>query len=527
MDIRQFISRHEEQIKSLEKRSRSAWWNLAVTGEERYADELRDSLIALRKIYSSADDYRFLISYSSECDAITDRQKTLLIQNYAENQISPENLETIVRLETEIESIFTNFRPTIGEASVSVNELKEILAKNTDSYKRKEAWEASKEIGNQAELRVLELVKLRNRNARSAGFDNYYSMKLKLQEIDEKRLFELCDEFDRSIVPEWNDYKNLIDRSIAEEMSISPEEIMPWHYSDPFFQEAPSYNVSLDYYYENKNIEEIGAMFFENLDLNIKDILKHSDLYERANKNQHAFCTCIDREQDIRILCNLKSNENWTGILLHEAGHAVYDRYIDSSLPFLLREPSHICMTEAIAMFFGRLSKNSAFIQTYCEIPEPIDPALTEKISDQSAASLLVFSRWALVMIHFERALYREPESDLNALWWEYVNKFQGIRKPEGRDAPDWASKLHLACAPVYYQNYLLGEMIAGQLKHYGTKLTEEKGILPSKETGEWLKNSIFRSGKQFPWEETLRRATGEGLNPMYLLKEITRGKTV
>ena len=39
-----------------------------------------------------------------------------------------------------------------------------------------------------------------------------------------------------------------------------------------------------------------------------------------------------------------------------------------------------------------------------------------------------------------------------------------GPAPAEGRTAPDWASKIHLAVAPVYYQSYLLGELLASQL---------------------------------------------------------------
>ena len=71
-------------------------------------------------------------------------------------------------------------------------------------------------------------------------------------------------------------------------------------------------------------------------------------------------------------------------------------------------------------------------------------------------------------MVHFERALYRDRESDLNELWWRLVERFQGVSRPEGRDAPDWAAKVHFGVAPVYYQNYLLGEVLAAQLERDG-----------------------------------------------------------
>ncbi|GAH77922.1 unnamed protein product, partial [marine sediment metagenome] len=82
----------------------------------------------------------------------------------------------------------------------------------------------------------------------------------------------------------------------------------------------------------------------------MESILANSDLYEREGKNPHAFCTDIDKEGDVRILCNLKNNEGWMETLLHELGHAVYDKYQAPQVPYLLRRPAHIFTTEAIAM---------------------------------------------------------------------------------------------------------------------------------------------------------------------------------
>ena len=48
---------------------------------------------------------------------------------------------------------------------------------------------------------------------------------------------------------------------------------------------------------------------------------------------------------------------------LHEFGHAVYDKYNDRNLPWVLREPAHTFTTEAIAMLFGRFASNAAWIK--------------------------------------------------------------------------------------------------------------------------------------------------------------------
>ena len=52
----------------------------------------------------------------------------------------------------------------------------------------------------------------------------------------------------------------------------------------------------------------------------------------------------------------------------------------------------------------------------------------------------------------------------LAGTWWDLVESLQGLHRPEGRAAPDWASMIHLAVAPVHYQSYPLGELLASQL---------------------------------------------------------------
>ena len=64
-------------------------------------------------------------------------------------------------------------------------------------------------------------------------------------------------------------------------------------------------------------------------------------------------------------------------------------------------------------------------------------------------------------MTNFERAFYADPEADLDATWWDLVARYQLLTPPEGRSAPDWAAKIHVACAPVYYHTYLYGNLVA------------------------------------------------------------------
>ncbi len=516
-DLVAFIQTHISKIEPLELQANLAWWNLATTGEPRWAEEMAQAQMSCRRLYTSAEDYRFLQDRGPSADPLLERQRKLLLDQYKENQIPPHTIDAIVEREVAIESLYTHFRPSIDGSSISNNEIKQILVESDDSGLRQKAWEASKEIGRQVEERVLELVRLRNASALQAGFPDFYTMRLQLQELDPERLFVILLDLEAMTDPIWERYKERLDGHLAKRFGREQADLKPWHYPDPFFQEAPHEGEDLDPFYRGKEIAAISQRFYQAIGLPVEDILQRSDLYEREGKNQHAFCISIDRQEDVRILCNLRDNAYWMGTQLHELGHAVYDKYVLPALPYLLRKYAHISTTEAIAMLFGRLSADPEFLQLYCGVEQRLEGA-------QTRATLLVFARWVLVMTHFERDLYQRPDVDLRELWWKYVERFQGIKKPAGRHQPDWAAKLHLACAPVYYQNYILGEMIASQLMHHLRELVNKTGekFTQSKQIGSFLKERLFHLGARYSWEDTLVHAVREPLNPAYFAQDLS-----
>src|SRR5256714_14654759 len=94
------------------------------------------------------------------------------------------------------------------------------------------------------------------------------------------------------------------------------------------------------------------------------------------------------------------------------------------------------------------------------ENPEKFDEAAKKVQRNQ----LLIFSRWCQVMLRFEKAMYEQPDQDLNKLWWDLVEKYQALKRPAGRNAPDYGSKIHICSAPVYYHNYMMGQLFASQV---------------------------------------------------------------
>jgi peptidyl-dipeptidase A len=131
-----------------------------------------------------------------------------------------------------------------------------------------------------------------------------------------------------------------------------------------------------------------------------------------------------------------------------------------------------------------------------------------------------------MVMYNFEKALYAEPDQDLNRLWWDMVKKYQMVNRPSNRDEPDWAAKIHFTIAPCYYHNYMLGELFASQLHnamiHNVLKQDSDKGVgyVGQEEAGNFLRENILRAGKVYPWNEMIRKATGERLTAKYFVAQ-------
>ncbi len=474
-NLSQFIQELVTVIEPMQRAANDAYWKFTTTGNKKYEEEVTRLQMALRKVF--ADPARFaelkaLTATGPNADPLLARQATLLTQAFTANQMDDATIEELTSREIAIESIFNSFRAELRGRKVTENELKELLRHSRDVGERREAWEASKQVGVEVAGKLVELVEMRNGIARRIGFDNFYGMHLVLQELDETELFATFDELDRLARPEYARYKAELDGQLAGLYGISPEALRPWHYADPFFQEAPAADPAVREFlteaYKSQNVEAVTRCFYQSIGLNVDDVLARSDLYEREGKQQHAYCMNVDHAQDVRILANIKPNDQWMGTMLHESGHAAYDKFIDPALPFLLREPAHILLTEAIAELMGRLASDPEWLLTYvpglaaAEVKE-----LAPKLKKQVAGQLIIMSRWIPVMSEFERALYKNPRQDLNTLWWDVEEKWQMVPRPEGRHAPDWAAKIHFSIAPVYYHNYLMGEMVASQIRHY------------------------------------------------------------
>jgi peptidyl-dipeptidase A len=529
-ELKDFIKAHVAKAEPLSTQANLAYWDASTTGKAEDYDRLKKLQLDVYEVYGNRDEFALLkeLRESSEIkQARLARQLDRLYYAYLQNHIEPTLMKEIVDLDTKIQEKYNTFRGTIDGQSLTMSDIYTILTTEKDCRKRELAWRASKQVGNAIASDLIQLVRLRNKAARELGFDNYHTFSILTgeqnpQELD--RIFEQLDELTSGLFARL---KSELDRVLADAYGIKPEELMPWHYHDPFFQRTPLvYDLDLDQYYQDQDVRKLAQKFYAGIGLPVDDILARSDLYDRAGKYPHAFSHDIDRRGDVRILCNLQNTERWMETILHELGHAIYSKYHDQSEPWLLREPAHSFTTEGIAVLFGRLSRNAAWMHEMLGLSQ-VEYKEIDKVSwKYTQFGQILFARWAMVMYYFEKQLYANPDQDLNTLWWNLVEKYQLLRQPgEALDA-GWASKLHFTSAPCYYHNYMLGEILASQLHHYIVhevlKRQSDKGIsyVDQKKIGKYLHENVFGPGARYHWNEMIRRATGEPLTPRYFVDQ-------
>lgn len=366
VEIESFITSFVEHLAPIEKASSEAWWRLATTGTEEAQKDLVRTGMEYNRLFADEGEYELVKGWYERWQdlesSLLRRQVEVLYKTFAGRQGDEETLRRIEELEAEANAIYSNHRGLVGNSEVSENEVREVLRTSNDSTLRRQTWEASKSVGRKVEGVVRELARLRNHLARQMGYEDHHARSLDLQEIDVTELDHLMNELESATREPYHELKAGLDADLKRRFEI--EKVLPWHLSDPFFQSckqdaaalplpgsrgrpggAPgagdggqvaggsagaATELDLDRFFRDKDLEALTRKTYDNMGLEMRDVLARSDLYERAGKDQHAFCLRVGRSYpyDVRVLANVRHDSYWMDTMLHEFGHAVYDKNI-------------------------------------------------------------------------------------------------------------------------------------------------------------------------------------------------------
>jgi len=527
----------EAKIAPLETRSAISQWNLEVTGDEKYQSEYECLCLEVSTEYADKEFYDKAKGLLEKAEGGGDlrRELEILKKRCARRQMSTRIIEETTRQSVALEACYNTFRAEVAGKRVTDNDIENCLLNSTDISAMEEVYRASKSIalyrGTDDSLlpvheQIRAVVGLRNEGAREIGYENNYQMSVELGELGLEWLFTTLDKLAEASEEPFRTYKSGLDERLATKFGCSEKDLMPWHYGGQFFQLPPKAGeIDLDPIFADKDVVELTIKTFDRLEIDIRPIIEQSSLYpgdpETSKKCQHAFCTSPDAPEDVRILCNAINNDRWMMVMLHEFGHGVDSAGLSSELPYFIRGHAHTLTTEAIALMMERHRYKSKWLQEIAGVERSQADAIQSKAASIMAVKHLVFTRWVMVMCHFERALYERPDDpDLDGYWWDLVEKFQGLRRPDSESKPDWASKIHLAGSPAYYQNYLLGEVFGAQLEDY----IDENfgGVALNPDAGRFLNEKMFANGARWLWRDLLKNLTGSDLRLEPFIQKLT-----
>ena len=297
-----------------------------------------------------------------------------------------------------------------------------------DPAERREAWEASKTVGAEVADDVRELARLRNEAARSLGHRDWFALSLSADELDEQKLIDTLADADRVTAEPFARWKGALDEKLAARFGCAVSELRPWHYADPFFQETPPDGaVDLDPLFDGQDVVALSRRTFEGIGFDVEGILarerslparrqeparvlhRHRPRRRRAHPREHR------RRRTTRpTRCSTSSATASTTSASATTCRGSCARRISS-------RPRHPRSSPARSPGGASGSSSSS------ARARPRSPSSGARLEAARAAELLVFTRWVLVMNAFERALYADPEADLDTLWWELVSRYQGI----------------------------------------------------------------------------------------------------
>jgi carboxypeptidase Taq len=192
---------------------------------------------------------------------------------------------------------------------------------------------------------------------------------------------------------------------------------------------------------------------------------------------------------------------------IHESQSRLWENLVGRSRPFW-----RFFYPRAQEVFPEQLSGvgRDAFIAAI----NRVQPSLIRIKADEVTYGMHVILRFELEQ---EIINGRVELRDLPAAWNEKMNEYLGVDVPD--DAHGVLQDTHWASGHVgYFATYLLGTVMSVQIWH---KVLEDVPDLEEQiERGEfsalreWLGEHVHRHGRKFSPQETLRRATGETIDP-------------
>jgi peptidyl-dipeptidase A len=329
--------------------------------EEDFGNAMGFYEIQIDNLYGNREDYKFLQKVKAS-DIIKDeylkREISMLYNYYLHYQMSPKLNEVITEKHSAMVKQFRNYAfPIWGDTLSQIYAMRKRRGLfDVDSIK--EISYGICAIGDTIMPGFKQLIKYRNKMARSLGYKNYYELELESSDQNPATIQKLIDTLEILTREPYRDWMGKAKNKLSEIYHIPEDSVSYWHFY------GSSVRGMRDPYPEMDSVDYLArtVSFFRGINIPVDSIVDRSIIsFSPKNNNHYSFFMPFDNNKDGRVYVNTENSFVSLYYMFHELGHAVHDEYVDESIPYLLRD-FNLGLTEGVAMFFDGLLDEPRFL---------------------------------------------------------------------------------------------------------------------------------------------------------------------
>lgn len=487
--LARFLGEFEEAFHDLRVRTGLCWWEKYTGGPGADLDQLereRSELLLDPSCGAVVEEWS-----GRAADPLLRRKLQVLRDLRVEALV--ESAPEIYTLRNEIMNRIVAFRPVVYGREVSNAERGRILQREPDRALRREAWMSIAPLSMEVASATTELMRRRNALARKAGYGSYVDLALGLASFSRAEVTAVIAGLERASADTYRaalaeagageglDEVELWDLSyLIEKVAAIPAELFPRQRIVPALEDF------------------VRSFGHDPAELGIKIV--YQDI------PYGGLCLAIDPPRDVRVLANPQDGHNYFATLFHEYGHSLHSVFAGENPPLLQEEPG--VFAEGMAEVWSWFSFCPDWLRGL-----GLDPKLVARVRKARGVRMALRHRSLSASVLWEYQAYDDPARDLTALHTETESRF--LLTPP-RPVHRWAGVPFPAGYPVYWQNYIMADLVAAAThralrENYGDKVAGNPAVFSA------LAETYWHPGASKPWRAKLADLTGRDLDPSAL----------
>jgi len=393
------------------------------------------------------------------------------------------------------------YQPEFEGQPQSKDYLNNVYLYDRSRPRREFAYRAINALGSELSDDASQLFRLRNQTARKLGYNDYFSLVFSVSEFSLDEYLTLLEVLDSATS---GPYENLIN-SVRNRVFNNDVEL--WDLTTGY---APALR-EIDRYFPADSQLKYVKRGLRGLGFDIDDMPIYLNSIVSDSNSPFALSLSVQPPYDIRVVFSLSDGLTSIQVLAGEFGTALGG--VLYSQPQGLFTHVDGAWSEGLSRLMSGIVVEDDWLRVYASVPDD----LIDRFGKALRIRNLVEIRRTLAWLRFEYEAYRDPNRDLNKLYWQLHETYMLLPKHE--EIMPWAMNVALVDFPVSSQNHLLGKVVSAQTLAYLKR--SNASVVGNPETRSFLEQNYYRFGGRFEWGELLERGTGEPLNPAYLLESM------